>query len=151
MKRRCLAKKRHGSSDGVLVESAVVARSEDNEPVEWHGPFISRSLSSLIGPLIDELSPILTDLRDDGCPGFGSTSRVSTSSVTERWARNARISIRCGSPRRRWMRRFECFIAGFSGAEVCKTSKVFSRLDWPQSNHSWPPSSSAHLAYRRSL
>lgn len=52
-------------------------RREDNEPFEWRGPFIHpRSLSSLIGPLIDELSPILTDLRDDGWwpGGFDSAS-----------------------------------------------------------------------------
>lgn len=42
-KRRCLAKQAKG---GFICRSGAVAipRSEDNEPVEWHGPFISRSI-----------------------------------------------------------------------------------------------------------
>lgn len=49
-----------------MAENRAVGH-EDNEPFEWRGPFISRSLSSLIGPLIDELSPIPDG--DDGCAG----------------------------------------------------------------------------------
>lgn len=49
-----------------MAENRAVGHDgKDNEPFEWRGPFISRSLSSLIGPLIDELSPIpVTEMMD---------------------------------------------------------------------------------------
>lgn len=67
-----------------MAENRAVGH-EDNEPFEWRGPFISRSLSSLIGPLIDELSPIpVTEMMDAPVARRGKrTTR----------ARNARISI----------------------------------------------------------
>lgn len=75
-----------------MAENRAVGH-EDNEPFEWRGPFISRSLSSLIGPLIDELSPIpVTEMMDAPVARRGKrTTR----------ARNARISIgrRCGGRR----------------------------------------------------
>lgn len=69
-----------------MAENRAVGHDgEDNEPFEWRGPFISRSLSSLIGPLIDELSPIpVTEMMD--APGNGKRTTG---------ARNARISIGC--------------------------------------------------------
>lgn len=84
-----------------MAENRAVGH-EDNEPFEWRGPFISRSLSSLIGPLIDELSPIpVTEMMDAPVARRGKrTTR----------ARNARISIgrRCGGRREHASR--PCFV-----------------------------------------